>query len=55
MIMEALGAAVIGLGFLIIGFLSVKNGGEKFQYGCLIGIVVLLILAILFVGLLQTM
>lgn len=48
-------AAIIGLGFLIIGFLAAKGLGEKFKFGCLIVLVLAVILAILFVGLLQIM
>ncbi|WP_179215693.1 hypothetical protein [Paenibacillus sp. MY03] len=47
--------AVVGLGFLIAMFLGAKGMGEKFQLGCLIGIVVIVILAILFVALLTSM
>lgn len=47
--------AIVGLGFLIALFLGAKGLGEKFQLGCLIGIVVVVILAILFVGLLTSL
>jgi hypothetical protein len=46
-------AAIIGLGFLIIGLFAAKGLGEKFKFGCLIVIVIAVILALLFVGLLQ--
>jgi len=29
-----LGAAIIGLGFLIFGLIGAKGIGEKFQFGC---------------------
>ena len=47
--------AIVGLGFLIALFIGAKGLGEKFQFGCLIAIVVIVILAILFVGLLTSM
>mgnify|MGYP001495053525 CR=1 FL=1 len=48
-------AAIIGLGFLIALFIGAKGVGQKFQFGCLIAIVVIVILAILFVGFLTSM
>lgn len=50
-----LGAAIVGLGFLIIGLVGAKGLGEKFQFGCLIAIIVVVILALLFVALLGGM
>lgn len=50
-----LGAAIVGLGFLIIGLFGAKGLGGKFQFGCLIAIVVIVIMALLFAGLLSMM
>lgn len=48
-----LAAAIIGLGFLIAGFLGAKSFGDKAQFGCMIAVIVIVILAILFVALLS--
>lgn len=50
-----LGAAIIGLGFLIFGLIGAKGIGEKFQFGCLITIALVVVVAILFVALLSAM
>lgn len=50
-----LAGAIVGLFVLIALFVGSKGLGEKVQLGCLIGIVVIVILAILFVGLITSM
>lgn len=53
--MGLLAAAIVGLGFLIAGFLGAKNLGDKTEYGCMIIVIVVVILALLFTALLTVM
>lgn len=45
----------IGIIFLIAGLLGAETLGEKFEYGCLIFIMVIIMIGVLFVSLLSLM